>query len=265
MKPLLIEAVTVCEGYADFLRVTAGYNRPMFDNWVIVTSPKDKETQDVCRKYGIRCVITNDFHSFGDTFNKARAINRGLSQLSHRGWVVHIDADVILPPHFRQALNSAQVDDARGNIYGCDRVMVKSAKQWRALKASGYLGGFPQHSYHNWLRVSPRIKPEGPDALPDVPPVLPMGDRWADVLHGWVPIGFFQMWHGEAGQGYGINTKQYPIGHNSAERTDVQFALQWDRNNRVLIPEFVAIHLESEPSPIGINWRGRKSKQFVEE
>lgn len=262
MKPLLIEAVTVCVGYADFLKVTARYNRQHFDHWVVVTSKQDTETQEVCRRYGIKCVLTADFFAFGDTFNKGRAINRGLSQLSHKGWVVHIDADIVLPSHFRQALASAQLDDRRENIYGCDRIMVRSAKQWDRLKKSGYLGGFPQHSFHNWLRPSPAI--EGPDALPDQPRYLEVGDRWADVEHGWVPIGFFQMWHGEAGQGYGINTRKYPIGHNSAERTDVQFALQWDRNNRVLISEFVAVHLESERAKIGANWKGRTTVPFVE-
>ena len=42
----------------------------------------------------------------------------------------------------------------------------------------------------------------------------------------------------------------------TAARTDVQFALLWDRRDRVLIPELVVFHLEPEAAPMGANWNG---------
>ena len=39
-------------------------------------------------------------------------------------------------------------------------------------------------------------------------------------------------------------------------------SLQWPSRNRVLLGEVVGIHLESEPSALGANWTGRKTKRF---
>lgn len=40
-------------------------------------------------------------------------------------------------------------------------------------------------------------------------------------------------------------------------------AAQWPRRNRVLLPDVVVYHLDSEPThKIGTNWRGRKSRPF---
>jgi hypothetical protein len=55
-------------------------------------------------------------------------------------------------------------------------------------------------------------------------------------------------------------------GHNvrnsDAARTDVQFALQWDRERRAIVPELVCLHLESEDAGVGANWSGRTTRPF---
>jgi hypothetical protein len=56
--------------------------------------------------------------------------------------------------------------------------------------------------------------------------------------------------------------KAYPQGHSKACRTDVQFALKWDRHKRAVVPELIVVHLESEKVPKGSNWSGRSTKQF---
>ena len=74
---------------------------------------------------------------------------------------------------------------------------------------------------------------------------------------GYVPIGFFQMWNRES------NISRYPTTEDGgAEHTDLLHGLQWPRPNRVLIPEIIAVHLESEPSSMGANWNGRTTKAF---
>jgi hypothetical protein len=40
------------------------------------------------------------------------------------------------------------------------------------------------------------------------------------------------------------------------------FTRRWGRENRELLPEFVAVHLESEECAMGANWKGRKTKYF---
>jgi len=238
---VVIEAVSVCVGYGDFLAVTLPRNLHLFDRLVIVTTPEDRETREVCRRFGVVPVVTREFYRGGDPFNKGRGINKGLDQLSHRDWVCHLDADVILPSRFRNVLRDADLDPEA--LYGCDRVMVRSWWDWLKLRDSGYL----QHDYH--CRVN-------------FPKGLEVGCRWANEQYGYCPIGFFQCWHSSADLYQGVHLRPYPTAHNDAARGDVQFAIQWDRRKRHLLPEVVAVHLESEPCSLGANWRGRQTRRF---
>lgn len=236
-----VECVTVSVGYGDMLSVAARYNRHLFDRWVIVSSPDDHETREVCRKFSLPIRLTREFYRDGSEFNKGRGIALGMDQIEGSGWVMHMDADIILPPDFRAWLDRAHLDEEC--IYGFDRVMVKSWNDWCRLRDSGYL----QHDYH---------------CRCNFPPGYEIGTRWASPLHGWVPIGFAQLFHGSADTSQGFHQRPYPAHHNSASRSDVQFALQWDRRHRQLIPEVIAIHLDSEPSALGANWKGRKTRRF---
>lgn len=238
-----IEAVTVCRGYSDFLSVCAPYNRGLFDRWLIVTDPADAATREVCRRLDLECLLTEDGSRDG-TFAKGRMIERGLSQLSNDGWKLHLDGDIVLPAHTRAALEAADLDPAC--IYGIDRVMVKSAAAWRQLRDSGYLSN--QHDYQNRQRW---------------PAGVEVGARWADVREGWAPIGFFQLMHAAALEWGGSRIRRYPVNHGDACRTDVQFAMLWDRRKRVLLPEIVGVHLESADAPLGANWKGRTTPPFV--
>lgn len=241
-----IEAVTTCVDYDDFLQVAVKYNLPILDRWIIITRKSDTKTRKICHKYGIECLLTEDGHKKEGEFCKGRMIERALQHLSADAWRLHIDADIILPSHFRKSLEIAELQE--NYIYGADRIMVKNFYDWLKLIESGYLH-CGQHTYTNNLRF-----PRG----------LSIGDRWVSNTTGYVPIGFFQLWHSQADEWSGARIKPYPDKHNTACRNDVQFALQWDRPERVLIPEIIVVHLESEPSSNGANWNGRKTKRFVE-
>jgi hypothetical protein len=237
-----IEAVTVCVGYGDFLRETAPWVRPHLDRWAVVTDPADAETREACRRLGLHCVLSEE-HRREMPFNKGRLIRRGIDQLACDGWVLHLDADMALPSMTRWLLEAAHLDPAC--IYGCDRLMVRGWGRWQELLKSGWL--HQAHDYH--CRVN-------------IPAGFDLGHRWADLLHGYCPLGAFQLWHGSADLWQGIHAKPYPAHHGDAARGDIQHGLQWDRRKRVLLPELVAAHLESEPAPTGANWQGRKTKRF---
>jgi glycosyltransferase involved in cell wall biosynthesis len=243
-----VEAVSTCVGYGDFLAVTLPYNMQLFDHIVIVTTPQDDATREVCRRLGVTCILTEEFYRDGH-FNKARGINKGLDQLSHTEFVCHLDADVILPDHFRAALRMAHPSPA--DLYGCDRVMVRRWADWVRLRDSGYL----QHDYHCRINF--------PDGWALKQPFgFQVGSRWANSEHGYCPIGFFQLWHSRSDIYRGVHLRHYPTTCNDAARSDVQFAIRWDRRQRQLLPEIIAVHLESEPAPLGANWRGRTTKKF---
>jgi hypothetical protein len=236
-----IEAVTVCIGYADFLAETARHNAGLLDRWVIVTSEEDAATRAVCSRHSLSVLLTED-HKRDEAFAKGRIIERGLQHLSEDAWRLHLDADIVLPSRFRHALESAHLDERC--IYGCDRIMVRNWQQWQELQRNGWLNG-----RFDWL-VCP---PEG----------FAVGGRFAGHARGgYVPIGFFQLWHSSADEYQGSRTRPYPVRHGDACRTDVQHALQWDRRQRHLIPELMVAHLESEPAGMGANWKGRKTRPF---
>jgi hypothetical protein len=86
-------------------------------------------------------------------------------------------------------------------------------------------------------------------------PEFPMGSRLVHNEYGWLPIGFMQLWHSS-------KRRQYPITCGSSEHSDVLHAVQWNRENRILLPEFFCYHLESEVAQMGVNWQGRKTKIF---
>lgn len=237
-KKLLIEAVTVCVSYSDFLAETIPYNLQQIDLWTVVTSPEDRGTRGLCAHYGINCLATDCLYRDVEPprLNKSRGINYGLAHHSHSGWMIHLDADIVLPPQFRRMVQNAELDETC--LYGMDRVDCFGAERWDALRR--------QHTqYESGFFIK-------------VPGGLPVGARGAHGDYGgYVPIGYFQMWHPKSS---GIG--RYPIKIDAdMEHTDVLFAIQWPRQRRQLLPEGYCVHLATTGVQ-GNNWHGRKSPGF---
>src|SRR5690349_3227997 len=114
-----IEAVITCVNYADFLAHTLPYNRSLFDKVIVVTSPEDQATQRVCEYWHVQTVVTDRMETHWGRFKKGCGVNDGLKQLDRDGWLVHMDADMILPPLFRKVFEGLDLD--RSYIYGMDR------------------------------------------------------------------------------------------------------------------------------------------------
>jgi hypothetical protein len=240
---MYLEAVIVCVNYSDFLAHTLPENRTMFDNMVVVTSLNDLDTVRICNKYNVRCIQTDAFYQNKEVFNKGAGINVGLKALNRTGWVLHLDADIYLPPLTRHVLRKECLQPNK--IYSADRLMCPDYESWAQYRRSW------RSVHEDWsfthldlFRAGSRIVQYGEyldEGTPD----------------GWVPIGYFQLWNPN---GSGIHT--YPANHGAADRSDVLHAKQWTRANRVLIPEVVVIHLESEECTMGANWRGRRTMWF---
>ena len=156
---------------------------------------------------------------------------------------MHLDADVVLPQKFRRMADWAHLDESF--IYARRPLQCDWLGKLAVAQAARGVVGQPR-SFMCAL----------------VPPKFPVGSRWVSDIHGYVPCGFFQLFHGsELTQG-GYHVKRYPFHHGDAARTDIQFGLQWDRQSRQVLPEIICLHLESEEGKIGINWEGRKTKRF---
>ncbi|HEY5312265.1 MAG TPA: hypothetical protein VIK18_07085 [Pirellulales bacterium] len=230
-----LQAVIVCVNYADFLAHTLPENLPLLDYLVVVTTPEDRQTRRLCDSLSVQCVDTREFFHAGDKFNKGRGINYGLMHLRSGGWRLHLDADIVLPPMLRSMLARHPLNES--NIYGADRLNVLGFNAWQAVKRKKH------EQFHHHCLVS------GHDGLATI------GSRLVHAELGWCPIGFFQLWHSASG-------RRYPVNAGAAEHSDVVFAAQWPRENRVKLPEFFVYHLESEKSRMGANWKGRTTRPF---
>ncbi len=240
---LKLEGCIVCYNYSDFLEESLYYNLPIMDRIVVVTSPDDQRTINLCHKMSVDCVKTNAPYYNGSIFNKAKAINYGLAHLNQNEWMIQLDADIVLPINMRRLLEN--VDLSTKKLYTMDRLNCMGRKQWNEYKAG-------QHTLFNYNCL---VAPPNNS--------LTIGGR---ILHtdygGWLPIGYFQLFHADSGKA------RYPVnGSGNAERSDVLFSLQWDRPDRILLGDMYCIHLETKIKDgsiqFGANWKGRKTPSFT--
>jgi hypothetical protein len=241
-RALRVEAVTVCVGYGDFLAATLPENLPVLDELVVITTAEDEETRAVCRHHNVRHILSDD-HERGGPFNKARLINRVLDQVGGQDWILHLDADIVLPRQFRRLLDWAHLDPRC--LYGADRQRLVGWDEWQAFKRHVDRWDHHAHEMGHWFH-----------------PKYPLMSRLVSSMHGYCPIGCFQLFHGSALIQDNYHVRQYPTQHGDAARTDMQFALQWDRRHRVLLPEVILLHLESAHTGLGANWKGRTTPRF---
>jgi hypothetical protein len=226
---LRLEAVTCCVGFDDMLDVTLGLNMAQLDTMIVITSHEDKATHKVINKHGARMVQTDLWKKNGRNFNKGAAINHAFSYFQYFGWRMHLDADIALPDNFRRVLfNRTHLE--RECIYGADRMDVIGLGTLNELRAS------PQHLYGSHVRIE-----------------APVGHRFIDPLNGYVPIGFFQLWHASS-------HRQYPYSLGSAAHDDTLFSAQWKEQHRRHLPTVVCHHVLAAPSVQGENWDGKRKQ-----
>ncbi len=235
-SPFSMEAVIICDKYHDFLVHTLPTNKFLFNKLVVVTTPEDLATQRICEFHHVQCLKTDSLRSRWKEFCKGSAINEGLAELKLDGWVAHMDADIYLPPQTRILIEQANLDPSM--IYGIDRFIVKGREAWDEFRDYPDL----QHECEAYIH----------------PGAFPLGTR---VMHphagGYVPIGFFQLWHPGVS---GVN--DYPAEHTNAGRGDTVHAQRWARSQRALLPEIIGYHLESDNSAMAANWNGRTTDPF---
>lgn len=122
-----IEAFTVCVNYNDFLSVVLPINKKHFNKWLIVTVPEDTLTKEVCKKNDIKYIECRRIYENGDKFNKGKALNDVLHHLAKRDWLIHIDADIILPNNFREIVDGLNLN--REFLYGATRKEIITKKK----------------------------------------------------------------------------------------------------------------------------------------
>ena len=227
-----IEAVIVCVDYADFLAETLPHNLPHFDRTLVVTAPPTRDAgalpqaerpllRDEPLLQGRRPVQQGPRASTSAWATSAERLDRPPRRR-------HVPA-----PLTRKWLEWRSLD--RESIYGIDRV-----------NCVGYDNGsrsWPGRHQHDYMcRVN-------------VPP-FPLLDRISIRDYGgYVPIGYFQMWHGSLG-------RRYPIAKGDAEHTDVLHAIQWDEEKPPPDPRGRRRPPPEPPRGPRRNWKGRTTPRF---
>lgn len=115
-----MKALLVCVDYWDYLAVTLPLNKHHFDRMLIVTSPADHRTQQLCIENQVDCYPTNAFYENGAHFNKWKALEEGLDVLGREGWLCLMDADIVWP----QVVTFTKVGLQPGKIYTPFRRML---------------------------------------------------------------------------------------------------------------------------------------------
>lgn len=117
---LPIKAIVVCVDYDDFLAVTIPRMVKHVTELLVVTSPTDTRTVELVNKYPkARTYQTDAFYRRGAAFNKGWAMEEGFGQLGRDGWILILDADILLPEELPPL--SLQI----GNIYTPPRRILR--------------------------------------------------------------------------------------------------------------------------------------------
>jgi len=132
----MISIITTCVNYSDFLSITYKYNKQEFEKnyYLIVTSKKDKATQEFCIRNSIDYYETNAFYKGGAYFNKANAINEAFMFLKEKifvnEWILLCDADVVVAPAVNYFVNQMEHKDANC-LYSVGRHVCNNMQEYK--------------------------------------------------------------------------------------------------------------------------------------
>jgi hypothetical protein len=127
--PVPVRAVVICVNYDDLLAVTMPALLPHVTELVVVTAPQDAKTQAlVAGQRNARTHVTDAFYRRGAKFNKGLAMEEGFDALGREGWILVLDADILVPPDLGR-----QVELLRprlGCLYTPRRRILDDPRQW---------------------------------------------------------------------------------------------------------------------------------------
>lgn len=92
-----IRAITVSVDYADILAMTLPSHRSFVESTMVVTTGRDERTIEVARQYGAQTHVTDAFYRREAKFNKFAALEEALDAMGREGWILIIDADIVIP------------------------------------------------------------------------------------------------------------------------------------------------------------------------
>ena len=96
-----LRGITTCVNYSDLLRITLPRNMRHFAECLVITSPEDTATIELCRLIpDVQVHVTDAFTRHGARFNKGLAMEEGFDRMGREGWILIWDADCLLADRF---------------------------------------------------------------------------------------------------------------------------------------------------------------------
>jgi len=222
-----IEAVVVCVNYADYLQHTLPALIQYVDRVAVVTDQDDLDTVELAGRYTQKVTVrqTDEFYRFNGKpckFNKGAGINIGLDALDKTGWVLHLDADILLTSPIPELPRRRWLYHARRHaVVGMDELnRLYGLIEHEGLQAGEEYGQFPPCKIYTKL-----------------------------------PPGYFHLWH------YPMHPRPYPE-YNAASKSDMWFAGLWPKKHRHVFRNYRVFHLETPGMEKAANWNGRTTPLF---
>lgn len=223
---MYLEAVLVCVNYSDILQITLPRNLNFFDRINVITHNNDNETIKLCKKYNVDITITDRmYENKKDDFNKGKALNEGIKELTKQDWLVIIDADMTFSNNLRDELKNNIKD--KNKIYGIPRYLCKTHEEW------------------NKYLIDESII-----------------SSWPCQKRKSIGVGYFQMtnFNNEIMKEMTKNNLWYSEGWGHCGRSDRYFYRSWPDDLRSSISNVYGIHLGDDS--FQANWRGRTTRLF---
>jgi hypothetical protein len=126
-----LDVIIVSVNYNDYLLTTLSHNINIFENMTVVTSADDLMCQEICKKFEVKCLITDVMYENGDKFNKGKAINFGISSIVNPDLILLLDSDIIVT----EKIDLSNLDDDA--LYTSSRWICKTyqkLKEWQENK-----------------------------------------------------------------------------------------------------------------------------------
>lgn len=115
-----LSVIIVAVNYNDFLLTTLTRNIKIFDDITVITSTGDKMCQMICEKFGVNLIVSDIMYDSGAKFNKGKAINLAIQSIKDPGYILLIDADIIV----KEKIDTENLDPE--TLYTSDRWMCES-------------------------------------------------------------------------------------------------------------------------------------------
>lgn len=126
-----LDVIIISTNYNDYLLLSLSYNKKIFENITVVTSPDDLMCQEICKKFGVRCLRTDIMYQNGDKFNKGKAINFGINSIENPDLILLLDSDIIVT----KEIDLSKLDDEA--LYTSSRWICKTYQKledWKENK-----------------------------------------------------------------------------------------------------------------------------------